>query len=177
MKRILKILALSSLLFVGFGVSTVLASDNFSPENQITEYWDAVPHLTKETVLEYEEEIGTNAIWYDEWGKGTLNLTASSGSEGVVEPTAYPVSSITANGQTERDDALGTSAVVVLLMRDGREIDRDNSTATISKTASASAVTYPGVVPVGTEYRAHGTHTITKGLRQSLGYTGDRISY
>ena len=62
-------------------------------------------------------------------------------------------------------------------MRDGREIDRDNRTATISKTASASAVTYPGVVPVGTEYRAHGTHTITKGLRQSLGYTGDRISY
>ena len=62
-------------------------------------------------------------------------------------------------------------------MRDGREIDRDNSTATISKTASASAVTYPGVVPVGTEYRAHGTHTITKPYGHSVGYTGDSLSY
>lgn len=178
MSKILKILFLSSFISISFGFSTVSALD-FSKDNQSTKYyWDAVPYLATETELNYEERVGTQAIWYDDWGKGTLNLTASNnGIAGEAQPTAYPVSRITANAQTERDDALGTSSVVVILMRDGQEIDRDGSTPPFAKTASASAVAYPGIVPVGTEYRAHGTHTITKPYGHSVGYTGDSLSY
>lgn len=180
MLRTFKFLVVSGILFFSLGFSATYASANQSASSKsISELWDEVEELSGEAIIiSKDDEASTRAVSYLKWGKGTMSLSAA-GTYAIadVEPAAYPVSRITATGKTVRDHKLGTSAVVTLLMRDGRELGRKNSSATISKTSTANVNTYPGSVLPKTEYRSHGTHTITKGLTQSLGYTGESLKF
>jgi len=174
---------LVSLLFFGIGVSSTFASEtDISDDKSIDFYWDQSRTLSNETTLKHEEKksdtIGTSAVWYHEWGKGTMSLEFSDfGSTDNLPNASFPVSEMKATGETVRDFAVGTSSVVTLLMRDGSEVSRKQDSSTLSKTASASVLIRPGSVPIGTEYRAHGTHTIAKALGHTVGYTGDRLGF
>jgi len=172
-----KFLTLASVLlfFLGTSVSTAFAAE--SSEGSLNNLWDQAGQLSDETTIDNKETVN-RAVWYDKWGKGTMALTAvDTYALGDIELYAIPVNKVSATGKTVRDDKLGTSAVVTLLMRNAKEVGRKHNSATISKTASAVVNSYPGSVPPKTEFRAHGTHTITKGLKQSLGYTGSSLKF
>lgn len=182
MLKSLKFLVVAGVLFIGFGYNTTYASDDQNVTSKSTNnLWDEVENLPSETTMFYKDKgdgASTNSVVYQKWGKSTMNLSfAETFAIGEVEPFAYPVSRVTATGKTVRDHAVGTSALVTVLMRNGRELGRNKDSSTLSKTATAKVNTYPGSVPANTEFRAHGTHTITKGLKQSLGYTGDSLKF
>src|SRR5690625_789700 len=99
------------------------------------------------------------------------------GSTDNLPNASFPVSDMKATGETVRDFAVGTSSVKTLLMRDSSEVSRKQDSSTLSKTASDSVLIRPGSVPIGTEYSAHGTHTIAKALGNTLCYTGDRLGF
>lgn len=182
MLKSLKFLVVTVILFMGFGSNSIYASDNQNVASKSTDdLWDEVEKLSNETNMFYkdtEDEVNTNSVVYQKWGKSTMNLSfTETYAVDEVETLAYPVSRVTATGKTIRDHAVGTSALVTVLMRNGRELSRNSDSSTLSKTATAKVNTYPGSVPSNTEFRAHGTHTITKGLKQSLGYTGDSLNF
>lgn len=174
MLKSFKFLIMVSLLFFGFGVSTTSANDD------IGYLWNEAEGLPSETMIisEGDDKISTRDVKYIKWGKGTMNISVvASNSRGEIVPAGYLVSRITATGKTIREHSIGNSAVTTILMRDGRELGRKSDSSTLSKTATASVATFPGSVFPKTEYRAHGTHAITKGVSHSVGYTGESLKF
>ena len=171
-----------SFMFLLWG-NTVYASEKSD--------WEQAAELDSTVTVEGEMEVDDDQVttsasnYYHEILTGSIRINSGStrassikDSQSIVEPLAVPVSSIHANGETTRNGRLGSSYVQVTLMQSGRTISTQSSSAVISKTANATASTYPGSVPNGTEFRALGVHRASVNNSGSVqGRTGTILQF
>lgn len=169
-------LVITTLLFGG----SVLAS-----EEKDNSDWEKVSNLASEVkivdvVKDESNEMGQQSVYYHELMTGSINISAVAGlNDGQIDvnPLAYPVSAIHANGTTTRSGAVGSSYVHVNLMMNGSTVATNSASSTFSKTVNTTASYYPGTVFPGTEFRARGTHRATVMTRTVMGYTGYILNF